>query len=289
MDPTEIARQAIRIAVAMRNFWLLHGHLTEGFVWLTSASELSTKQPSQRFSFLAARMTARFRGDHAVSRKAYDRSQASTEAGDKTGIASSNRGLGLVAMQQSDLSAAREHFSKGLEISRELADDYGVAMSLSFLGDLFRVENNHTSALPLFEEASKLFRDLDRKVALGDSLNNLGTTRFLTGDSSGARASFATAAEIAVEIGNKITLSHSMDGFAAIDTEIGEYERAAMLASSAEAIRETIGYKNEPAELSFRERYLSDLKEKMRDSDFQHSYTTGLTADPIALFRSAAE
>lgn len=287
----KLPARAIRIAVAMRNFWLLHGHLTEGFVWLTSISALAEHAtPEQRFKlFSGLGLTARFRGDHDVSRRAYESGlAASTEAGDRNGIAASNRGLGLVAMQQNEFDAARDHFSKGLSISRELTDDYGVAMSLSFLGDLFRVENNHTSALPLFEEASKLFRELDRKVALGDSLNNLGTTRFLTGDSSGARTSFAEAAEIAVEIGNKITLSHSLDGFAAIDTEIGEYERAAMLAGSAESIRETIGYKNEPAELAFRERYLSVLTEKMREADFQDSYTAGSSADPTTLFRSAA-
>lgn len=289
---SESPGQAIRIAVALRNFWLLHGHLTEGFVWLTSVSALAEHAtPEQRFKlFSGLGLTARFRGDHAVSRKAYESGlAASTEAGDRKGIAASSRGLGLVAMQQSDFAVARDHFSKGLEISRELTDDYGVAMSLSFLGDLFRVENDHSSALPLFEEASKLFRELDRKVALGDSLNNLGTTRFLTGNSSGARASFAEAAEIAVEIGNKITLSHSLDGFAAIDTEVGEYERAAMLAGSAEAIRETIGYKNEPAELAFRERYLNELSDKMRESDFRESYAEGSKIDPIALFRSSAK
>jgi hypothetical protein len=225
-------------------------------------------------------LAARFRGDHGVSREAYESGLAAgEEAGDLQAIGAANRGLGLVAMQQDDLGGARKFFDNGLAISRELNDDFGVAMSLSFLGDLCRVEHRHQEARPMFEEAAKLFRLLERKVALGDALNNLGTATFRSGEFSAAKGHFAEAAEIALEVGNQITLSHSLDGFAALAVETRRLERAARLSGAAEKLRENIGYKNEPAERAFRDSYIAMLREELSDEQFSFGYYEGAIAD----------
>jgi tetratricopeptide (TPR) repeat protein len=273
---------AVRIAVALRNFWLLHGHLTEGYGWLRAVSKFADEAPaSARFKlFSGLGLAARFRGDHGVSREAYESGLAAgEEAGDLQAIGAANRGLGLVAMQQDDLGGARKFFDNGLAISRELNDDFGVAMSLSFLGDLCRVEHRHQEARPMFEEAAKLFRLLERKVALGDALNNLGTATFRSGEFSAAKGHFAEAAEIALEVGNQITLSHSLDGFAALAVETRRLERAARLSGAAEKLRENIGYKNEPAERAFRDSYIAMLREGLSDEQFSFGYYEGAIAD----------
>ncbi|QYO66574.1 tetratricopeptide repeat protein [Leptolyngbya sp. 7M] len=284
-------KSALRIVVALRNFWLLHGHLTEGFNWLiTAADHLADATPEHRLKIYSGLgLTARFRGQHDVSRKAYENGlESCIEAGDKQGIAAMNRGLGLVAMQQNVLESARQHFETGLRLSRELEDDYGIAMSLSFLGDLARVEKDHTQARKLFEEASQLFRTMDRKVALGDSLNNLGTSRFLTNDPIAANESFAEAARIAIDIGNKITLSHSLDGFGALRTAESNFHEAAKLAGAAESLRESLGYKNEPAELAFRESYLEKVRHRLSREDFESAYAEGVSSDPVQLAQHSA-
>jgi predicted ATPase/serine/threonine protein kinase len=277
---------AVRVAAALRNFWVLHGHLTEGYNWLRAAAKAADNAPSStRFKIYSGLgLSSRFRGDHGVSRDAYLQGlKVSEEAGDLHGVAASNRGLGLVAMQQHDLEAARSHFDRGLSISRELEDDFGVAMSLSFLGDLCRVENRHDEARPMLEEASALFRRLDRRVALGDSLNNLATAAFAVGDHNAAHGYFTEAAEIAIEIGNKITLSHSMDGFAAISTAKGEMSRAARLSAAAERLRMEVGYKNEPAETSFREAYLGQLRSVMSHAEIEAEALISKRMEPAEL------
>jgi Predicted ATPase len=280
---------ALRLAVALRNFWLLHGHLTEGYNWLKAASKFAGDAPAaSRFKlFSGLGLAARFRGDHEVSRRAYEAGlAASEEAGDRHALAAANRGLGLVAMQQNDLADARGYFDKGLEISRELKDDFGVAMSLSFLGDLCRVEEKHGEARPMFEEAAKLFRQLERKVALGDALNNLGTSTFRSREFPAAQCHFAEAAEIALEIGNQITLSHSLDGFAAIAVEVAQFDRAARLSGAAERLRENIGYKNEPAERAFRDSYVARLRNALADEELVAISQEGATDDVRALSRN---
>lgn len=253
---------AIRLAVAVRNYWLVHSHLTEGFGWLKAASETGFDPPPElRFKLLnGLGLAARFRGDFATARRAYEAGlKAGEEAGDKHGTALSNRGLGLVAMQQGDLAAARSHFDAGLSISRELGDKYGIAMSLSFLGDLARTEGRYADARPEFEEAVGLFRELQNRTAVSDALNNLGAAKVCLGEPDEAAANFAEALRSARELSNRITISCSIDGFAAIATEHGEYQRAALLSGAADGIRDLVGYKIEPAEAGFRDHYLSKL------------------------------
>ncbi len=262
---------AIRLAVALRNYWLVKSHLTEGFRWLKAASESGFDPPPElRFKLLnGLGLAARFRGDFDTAKRAYEAGLAAgIEAADKPGTALSNRGLGLVAMQQGDLAAARVYFDAGLAISRELDDKYGVAMSLSFLGDLSRTEGRYADARPQFEEAVQLFRLLENRTAVSDALNNLGAALACLGETGKATSCFAEALTSANELSNRITISCSLDGFAAISTENCEYGKAALLSAAAERLRETVGYKIEPAEARFRDLYLSKLQGKLSEEEF---------------------
>lgn len=275
---------SIRLAVAVRNFWLVHGHLTEGFGWLKAASETGFKpDPSQNFKLLnGLGLAARFRGDYETARKAYeDGLNAGREAGDKQGTALSTRGLGLVAMQQEDFASAKRYFDEGLAISRELGDKFGIAISLSFLGDLARTEGRNADARPLFEEAVELFRELDKSPALADALNNLGAAVFGTGDPKTAKLHFSEALKIAEGLANRITISFSLDGFAAIAVENGDLERSPLLYGAAENLRDLIGYKIEPAERRFRDNYVARLRERISGEEFDAGCNLGreLTLD----------
>ncbi len=264
--------KAIRMAVAVRNYWLVKSHLTEGFEWLKAASETGFEPPADlRFKLLnGLGLAARFRGDFDTAKRAYeDGLTAGIEAGDMAGTALSNRGLGLVAMQQGDLLAARVYFDAGLAISRELDDKYGIAMSLSFLGDLARTEGRYADARPQFEEAVDLFRFLENRTAVADSLNNLAAAKTCLGETAEAAGHFAEALASAMGLSNQITISCSLDGFAAIAADTGDLERAAMLSGAAENIRELVGYKIEPAEARFRESYLSKLNAGMANDDLE--------------------
>ncbi len=261
---------AIRIAVAVRNYWLVHSHLTEGFGWLKAASQTGFEPPPElRFKLLnGLGLAARFSGDFETARRAYEAGLAAgREAGDKPGTALSNRGLGQVAMQQGDLAAARSYFDAGLAISRELDDRYGIAMSLSFLGDLARTDGRFADAKPQFEEAVALFRILENRTAVSDALNNLGAAKVCLGESDEAAVHFAEALRSARDLSNRITTSCSIDGFAAIALENGELRRAALLSGAAEGIRDRVGYKIEPAEARFRELYLSRLVGSLPDQE----------------------
>jgi len=274
---------AVRLAVSVRNFWLLHSHLSEGYRWLKEALERGGEPPAAlRFKLMnGLGLAARFRGDYETARKAYaDGLAAGREAGDKQGVALSSRGLGLVAMQTGEAATAREYFESGLEISRELDDKFGIAISLSFLGDLARTEKDFARARPLFEESLAVFRSLDNKSAISDALNNLGAACFGEGELQLAKKQFAEAANLASDLGNKMTISYSLDGFAALAVENDELVRAAQLCGAAEALRESIGYKIEPAEEIFRRAYLDKLRTRLNDAEFDEAFEVGRATSP---------
>ncbi|MGD9561821.1 MAG: protein kinase [Pyrinomonadaceae bacterium] len=261
---------AIRLAVAARNYWLVHSHLTEGFDWLKAASETGFEPPPElRFKLLnGLGLAARFRGDLKTARQAYEAGLAAgQDVGDKQGSALSNRGLGHVAMQQGDLAAARRHFDAGLAISRELDDKYGIALSLSFLGDLARAEGRYAEAKPQFEEAVGLFRVLENRAALSDALNNLGAAEYCLGDPVSAAEHFGEALRSARELSNRITISCSIDGLAAIAASSGNPKEAARLSGAADRLRDMVGYKIEPAEAKLRELYRSRLIADMSEDE----------------------
>lgn len=269
---------AFRLAAAVRNFWILHSHLSEGYSWLKAALEADEEPPiSLRFKLMnGLGLAARFRGDYETARHAYEKGYAAgIEAGDKKGTAIAGRGLGLVAMQQGDFEASRIYFESGLAISRELDDKFGIAITLSFLGDVCRTENEYAAAQPLYQESVELFREIDNKSALCDALNNLGAAYAAVGDTEKSEPAFREALETARTLGNKITISHSIDGFAALAASRGSDEHAVMLAGAAESVRESIGYKIEPAERAFRERYLDPVRSRFPKDKFDESTAVG--------------
>jgi predicted ATPase/tRNA A-37 threonylcarbamoyl transferase component Bud32 len=273
------AAKAAQLAGALRNFWFIHNHLTEGRKWLQAALERGGLETSVNVRFKLFKglgSLTRLQGDYEAARKAYEQGLAEGEAAnDLQQIAHSNRGLGLVVFQQGDLTKARQFLEDSLTIFRQLGDDFGVAITLPSLGDLERVEGNNAAARLLFEESSAICRQLNNKGALSSTLLNLGAITFQEGNFTASRSYFVESLATAQELEDKIISSLSLDGFAALALKSDDGERAARLAGAAQHLREQIGYEVEPADRRFREAYLTELKSKMDESDFSKFYEQG--------------
>ncbi len=190
-------------------------------------------------------------------------------------IALSSRGLGTVAYFQGDFPAAHKFYKEGLAISRELNDKFGIAATLNYLGDLARTEGDDAAARPLYEESLAIFKQLGNKEAVNNNLINLGFVAYNEGDYKTARSNFAKVLTMAQELGDKRVISYSLDGFAALATEREESERATQLSGAAEHLRESIGFKREPADHRFRDTYTSKLKTKISEEEFTKAYEHG--------------
>lgn len=251
----------VRLAGAVRTFWILHNHLAEGRNWLGVALEQSGDKPDQRFKLLhgLGRM-ALYAGEIEDAGRILEEGLAAARiGGDSRQLGLSLRALAAVAKQGGDIRRSRTLNDEALEIGRESNDSFGIAVSLNALGDLARMEDDFAGAKPLFEEALDLCRKLGNKEGVCGGLNNLAAAEFGIGDYSSARAHYAGAMRTAGEIGDKITVSYSLDGFAAILLKEGDGAGAAHLAGAAEHLRESLGFDMEPAERRFRAAYLTEI------------------------------
>jgi hypothetical protein len=102
-----------------------------------------------------------------------------------------------------------------------------------------------------------------------------------------AKQHFAEAANLAFDLGNKMTISYSLDGFAALALEDGDLDRSAQLFGAAHALRESIGYKIEPAEEIFRNIYLERLRSSMDEPGFSSAFDRGRSLSPEAAIKFA--
>ncbi|HEX8474541.1 MAG TPA: tetratricopeptide repeat protein [Pyrinomonadaceae bacterium] len=274
------AETAINLVAALRSFWTLHNHLTEGRRWLETALELGHAGPADvRFKLLhGLGQAALYHGDRETARRMYEQGLATGRAaGNKRQIALSHRGLGAVAKQQGDIAAARKFIEAGLRTSRELNDKFGIAVSLNALGDLARMEDDYALARPFFEEALAISRHLGNKEGVCGCLNNLGAVAYGEGDYEAARTHYAEALATAQELGDKVTISYSLDGFAALAAARGDAACATRLAGASQRLRESLGFETEPAESRFRNAYLNGLRRVLDEEAFASLYKQGRT------------
>ncbi len=269
---------AINLVAAIRRFWILHNHLTEGRKWQEMALERGGDAPAGlRFKLLhGIGQAALYQGDDETARKIFEENLATGRAAsDLRQIALSNRGLGGVAKKQGNIAAARKYIEDGLKISREADDKFGIAVSLNNLGDLARMENDFAAARSLLEEALSLSRQLRNKEGICGGLNNLGAAAYGEGDYQAACSHYAEAMATAQELGDKVSVSYSLDGFAALAAKGKDFVVAAQLAGAAEHLRQSLGFESEPSERRFRDAYLADLRSAITEEIFSQNYRQG--------------
>jgi predicted ATPase/serine/threonine protein kinase len=274
---------AARLAAAIKQFWSIRGHLTEGIAWSEEILGLDVPIPPEiEWKLLTACGNfSQFRGE---SKKAYDFYEKGLAAARRSKqpkyIAQSLRGLGAMAYLNYDLDTARRIVNEAIEISRSINDDFGLAAALARLGDVSNVEGDRLKAIELASESLSIFRRIGYMEGVSSKLYNLGAFVFLTSDLETARRHFEEAYDTALELNEKMNTRLIFDGFAAIATEEGDYDHASILSGAAESFGTNIGYFIEPGEKLFRDAYLSKLKAAMAEADFEAGREIGRRLTP---------
>jgi predicted ATPase len=269
---------AARLAAAIRHFWLIRGHLSEGLAWSEAILALNLDIPAEtKWKILTAcGNISQFQGDIKKAHTFYDEAlTAARQTRDQKSIAQSLRGVGALAYLQHDFFTARNLINEAIKLSRDIGDDFGLAAALARLGDISNVEGDPSAARELTAESLAIFRRIGYSEGVSAKLYNLGAIVFLDGDHELARQHFEEAHTAAMELGEKINTRLIFDGFAALAVERGDYVRAAKLSGVADSIGATIGYTIEPAEQLFRDTYLGKLKDAMPREEFETEHEAG--------------
>jgi predicted ATPase len=280
---------ALQITGATWRFWLTHGHVTEGRIWLKRALDLNFAPSIARSkSLLGAGTLAFHQGDLNAARKLLTegfRTSKSLEANHLVGRCCN--ALGVLAAYANEFGEARRWYDEGLKIARCSDNPFLLAMLLNNLGEITETEGNLVKARTLYEEAVMSLKR-GNQMNLAYALSNLGAVAYQQSDYAKARFCYTEALAIAQEFGSKKAIIYCLDGFAALAVSEGQPEVSAKLCGAADALRESIGLQQEPHERKRRDQYIACIESIMSKSRVSEAMKIGRTmglAEALALAR----
>ena len=234
----------LRIAAALRDFWVVRNHMIEGRhliadLLAASASEGAT---SIRFRALTTSgMLASMHGDYAAAGELLEDAVAMAGADDdQSQLAMAKTGLGYAVVGQQPRSA-REDFEDAIAISRSLGENRtlfaalgGLALACIRLGDLGVARQAVLEAITLGEAIGEQY---------GNAMNllSLGLIEAREGDQDSADRRLADDIAQLHTAGGHSGLSVALDVVATLAIERGQPARGVRLAAAAERLRREVG------------------------------------------------
>jgi non-specific serine/threonine protein kinase len=243
--------EGLRLAGALKPFWLHRGYWSEGWAQL---SELLALEQAQRGGGGRPELAARAKALLAASWlrgtatpagtgvELASEARAAYEAlGDRQGVANAIWSLGAFNYQRAP-EEARAFLGESLAIFRELGDGYGTALSLMHIGATYRVQNDLTAARGWLEEALQTARNAASPTAICTCLNQRGMLAEAQEDLALARACFEEALAINRELEGRSGEVWSLSNLGRVVSAQGDHTDArAFLAEGLTLAREIGG------------------------------------------------
>jgi predicted ATPase/transcriptional regulator with XRE-family HTH domain len=232
----------LRLASALRRFWDVRSHLSEGRTWLEEALAAGAAAPAR------------------------PRAMALDAAG-------------RLAYSQGDYGRANMLHVEALALWRELEDRAGIAASLNNLGSLANRQGDFGRAVALLEEALALARELGDQGLCAVTVIYLGHSASRRGDVTMAAAHYQEALRLCGDIGERYLLPYALEGWAWATHDQGEGERAGQLYGAAAALRAATQAVLAPPEATDREQKIAALRAALGPAAFERGWTTGQAMD----------
>ena len=141
----------------------------------------------------------------------------------------------------SELGAARVLLEESLSLFRQLSDKESIGYCLCLLGLLTLEQGDVTTARSLVEQSVALFKERRQAHGMALSTSAMATVIAAQGDNAVARALYDAALTEARKAGDKLIIASGLEGLSRVLVALGEYERAVQLRAAAETLREAIG------------------------------------------------
>lgn len=201
------AEAALALGAALWRYWLVHGHLAEGRVWL-------------------ARILA--------MREAFDPHLDAVRADVMTGA-------GHLAQNSGAVGEAAIHFEAVLQTRRRLRDEPGVARALADLGWIAWRRCNFPEARRLSSECLALAEQIGATRVAALALTNLGAAALFEGHVDEACAAFARSSALRAQVADQRGVAFANTFLAWGWSRAGELDRALELLDRAEQTLAALG------------------------------------------------
>lgn len=249
------ASTALRLGVALREFWMTRAYLREGREWLESALALDNHASGAGNNALRSKALttagwlAANERDYAAAEVLFQHSLAIAYRSEEPQQLIAVLGdLGQAARMLGDLDRATTLYKEALALSREIGDMRGVAWMLCNLGMIGHATHHDGEVAALLQEAIAASQAIGDDICKAWCLTFLGRAAKDQGRYSQSGAIFAETLAIFCDIGHTDGIAFTLEGRAGLAAAQGDTRSAARLFGAAEALRETINRPQLPYE-----------------------------------------
>jgi predicted ATPase/DNA-binding CsgD family transcriptional regulator len=255
---------ALRLAVAMFQFWRIRGHFTEGRSRLSTLLDANPDATAARVGALnGTAWLAIDQGDDEYARDLLGESiRLSQELGDRLGEA-----MALVYLGRSMITSARPaeagpHIDRALRLLEGQEGQVAHATALLYAGLAAHYTGQNEEACARFDRCIEEFRAAGFRSMGARALQMLAHARLELGDIRGAREALEEALPTCLELGDRWLVPLMMAGFAEVAACTGRPRRALRLAGVARGVCEA-GQFSMPAVAQARlERWLAPARKQ---------------------------
>jgi len=224
VDSQDRVALGLRLAAALRWFWITRSLFREGYVWLERVVALSRQveaAPALRAKALcAAGHMAELWGDYTQAIPLLEEGIAlAREEGDRTSTAEALAFLGFIVCEHGDFARAEGLVEESLALYQAEGDSYGIILASLFLGDVAREQNHMPQATGHFAVALTLSRDAGYTILQCLALLNLGRIAY-------AQAEYALAQALLTESQALFQQLGAAGGVAEVQIDLGRVARA---------------------------------------------------------------
>ena len=275
---------ALRLAGALKEFWLRRSHLREGLRWLSQALELTNEEDkSVRVKALeAAGELAESLGEPSTARRYLEKGlNLSERLGTEEYKASLLRNLGRATQDLGDYPSAQMHYSKGFEISVRTGDRNQELKLLNALGVLAGEQGELWAARPYFYKGLKIAKELGNLNLIATLYSNLAILEFDDGQYEAARSLFQESLLIAKRVHNQQQLVISLNGLGTVEEILGNLGDSQSHYEASLGVAEDLGAKQMAAVIMCNLSNVMRLRGLYTEAQnyIKESLTTGATLD----------
>jgi predicted ATPase len=280
----------VRLACALRQYWVVRGELTEGwrvFEGLIARTEGGDPGLHARVLGVGALFPWR-QGRNELAKKLWEEAlPLYRELGDEDGIGRCVAELGSVAIGEGDLDRAAALYEEAVTLFRAQGNLVRLGIVLGNLGAVAGMRDDNEAAARYQEEAVATQRQTGDRDALAVSLHNLARPVLALGRVGEARTALGESLRLALTLGYREVIAYCLEGAAELALAGGELESAARLIGASEGVFEAIGVPVMGVEDTEYRSTIEGLIEGLGEGAFEELRAAGRAADPDEIEQEA--
>lgn len=241
--------QGLQLAIALQPFWIMHGHVSEGWTWFEAflnqlaPQTLPVALRAQALSAAGALLDAVGNGQQADP-LAEAGLTLYRELADAAGTAKAALTLAGVRLTHNHYAGALPLLHEALELYRSLQDTLGMANALNHLGQAAKEQGHYAQAQTYFEESLALNRQLGNLRGITSTINQLSIVAYWRGDYAQVIQWAQESLQTAQAMGNLTGMALALDCLGMAAYKQNNLERALAWLAESLALYQKIGNKS---------------------------------------------